>query len=776
MSTSVGKREIRVDAFEKASGRAKFTDDLIKKEALVIKVVHAKIAHGYVKAVRAEKALAIEGVLRVFTGFDTPKNLYCADGHPWSMEPGHAGVQDRLMLHTHVRYYGDDVACVVAENEVAAVRGVRAVEVEYDELPFVLDVFDAMKEGAPVIHENVPDNIVGHSNIVTGDYESAVKEPGLIKVEGWYETPAVQHCHIENCVCEAYMESGRITVVSSTQIPHIVRRIVGQALGRPWGDIRVIKPYIGGGFGNRQDANYEPLCAWVTTKMGGCPVKLECTREETFENNHTRHAMKFHIISWVRKDGTIAARKVRCYSNQGAYASHGHGVVAKGLGAISQIYPCRNFDGEAWTVYTNRVSAGAMRGYGIPQAMFADESNIDDIARALNMDPVKYRQKNLMPVGYKDDFSGNCNYFDSFNQCVEIGKSDIHYQEKREQYARQSGPIRRGVGCAVYWYNTAVWPIAMETSCCRMILNQDGSVSLQMGETEIGQGRDTVYSQMAADTIGVLFEKIHIVTTQDTDVTPYGQGAYASRQTYIGGFSIQQTGKMLKDRILEYASKLTGQPATNMDIIDGWIIRVTDQKRLMTVEELSMRALYSETDSRQLTAESSCQIRNNAYSFGCTFAEVEVNIPMCEVKILNMVNVHDCGRLINPGCAEAQVHGGMSMAIGYALSEQLLYDKKTGRILNGNLLDYKLSTVMDHPRLKARFVENYEPTSPFGTKSLGEPPACSGAPAIRNAILNATGTAINRLPMKPQALYEEFSAAGLIRDEDEQKKELKSHV
>ncbi|MDR0923864.1 MAG: xanthine dehydrogenase molybdenum-binding subunit XdhA, partial [Hungatella sp.] len=589
-----------------------------------------------------------------------------------------------------------------------------------------------------------------------------VKEPGLVKIDQWYDTPIVQHCHIENHICFASMENGKITVVSSTQIPHIVRRVVGQALGIPWGNVRIIKPYIGGGFGNKQDALYEPLCAYLSTAVGGRLVKLDVTREETFVSNRTRHSIRSHIISWVRKDGTFAARKLECFSNQGAYASHGHGIAAKGMNAFPQLYPCENIECDAYTVFTNMPVAGAMRGYGIPQAMFPVESQSDDVALAIGMDPVEFRRKNLMPVGYVDGFSKNENYFDTFNQCMDKGKTYIDFGRKRKEYANQTGPVRKGVGCAVFWYNTAVWPISLETSSCRMVMNQDGSIQVQLGETEIGQGADTAFGQMAADTLGIPFEMVHVISCQDTDVTPFGTGSYASRQTYVGGFSIKQTALLLKERILDYAHELTRMPAFNLDIRDGKVVRTTDGRELMTLGELATEAIYSLSNSQHLTSESTYQIKSNAYSFGCCFAEVEVDIPMCKVKLLDIINVHDCGQLINPALAQAQVHGGMSMGIGYALSEQLLIDGKTGRTLNDNLLDYKLSTTMDHPHLEAQFVENYEPTSAFGTKSLGEPPACPVAPAIRNAILNATGVHMYQIPMTSQALFKRFKEEGLF--------------
>lgn len=759
----VGKSVKRVDAYDKVMGRTRYTDDQCDKSAYVIRIIHSTIANGRVVSIDKSEAEKIPGVIRVFTCFDVKeKHYFPTAGHPWSTDPSHQDVADRLVMSERVCFYGDDIGAVVAEDEVAAAQALRAIKVEYEEYPIVMDVQEAMKDGAPQIHENYPNNILKHTSIRNGDYEEAIKEPGLIKVEGWYNTPTVQHCHIENFICTAEMEGDRIKMVSSTQIPHIVRRVVGQALGVGWGQIQIIKPYIGGGFGNKQDVLYEPLCAWVCREIGGHLVKLDVPREETFVSNRVRHAIRSHIVSWVRPDGTFAARKLEAFSDQGAYASHGHSIVAKGAGAFPQLYPCPNVEVDAYTVFTNKPVAGAMRGYGIPQAMWAVECHTDEVAKAIGMDPIAFRRKNLMPVGYVDGFSKNELYTDTFNQCMDKGMKEIDYERKYKEYQNQTGDIRKGIGMSVFWYNTAVWPISLETSSCRMVLNQDGSLQVQLGETEIGQGADTAYSQMAADVIGVPLENVHVVSCQDTDVTPFGTGAYASRQTYTAGFSIRQTGLLLKERILKYAHELTRMPEYNLDIIDGNIVRTTDNRVLMSLGEMATEALYSMTHSQHITAESTAQIKSNAYSFGCTFAEVEVDIPMCKVKLLDIVNVHDVGTLINPALAEAQVHGGMSMGIGFGLSEKLLFDEKTGRTLNDNLLDYKLSTFMDHPRLRAFFIENPEPTSAFGTKSLGEPPACSVAPAIRNAVYQATGVAIDDAPVNPHILFRRFKEEGLL--------------
>lgn len=759
----IGKSINRVDAFDKVTGRAKYTDDLCDKNALIAKIVPSTIAHGYVKKINCEKALELEGVIKIFTCFDVPEHRYLTPGHPYSLNPEFRDKPDRYLLNKHVRFYGDEIAVVVARDEVTAKRAVGLIEVEYEELPCVLNFDDAMKDGATLIHEGIQNNILGHSTVHSGDYQKAIAtDPDLIKVEGWYETPVVQHCHLENHVCYAYMEGGKIVVVTSTQLPHILRRLIAQALDISWGKVRVIKPYVGGGFGNKQEALYEPLCAYLTTQLNGQMVKIESTREETFINHRVRHSIKYHITSYVKPDGKIVARKMEGYSDQGGYSSHGHVVLSNSPTVFGITYPCKNLESEIFTVYTNKPAAGAMRGYGVPQITFANECNIEEICRILKIDPVEYRMQNATPKGFIDPIYSNEMFQESFKQCLEKGKQAIDYDRKKEAYKNQTGPVRRGVGVAIFWYYANVWPISLETSACRMTLNQDGSMQLQLGEVEIGQGADTVFTQMAAEVVGIPVEKVYITSTQDTDVSPFGLGAYASRQTFIGAFSIQQTGLLFKKKILEYAQNMTRMPGDILDLVDGKIIRTIDQRVILTIEDLALTALYNMADSRHISSETTANVKTNANSVGCSFAEVEVNIPLCKVNLLNLINVHDCGRLINPAMAEAQVHGGMSMGIGYALSEKMLFDEKTCKPLNNNFLDYKISTFKDHPELQALFVENAEPTNPFGVKSLGEPPTCSPAPAIRNAVYAATGIAFNEIPITPQLMYREFLKNGLI--------------
>ena len=760
----IGKSIQRVDARAKVTGQAKYTQDLMTQPMMVAKVVHSTIANGVVTGFDLDEALKVPGVIKIVTCFDVPEIDFCTPGHPWSVEAAHQDVQDRRLLNQRVRYYGDDVAAVIAEDEIAAVKAARLVKVHYEEYPALVDVADAMAEGAVAMHDNVPDNILKHTSFVLGDesFDEAVKEEGLILVDQTYDTQRVQHCHIELPVSFAYQDSnGKITVTTSTQIPHIVRRVIGQALGIPWGQVRVIKPYIGGGFGNKQDVLYEPLNAFLSLQVGGRPVKLELTREETFADTRVRHAIRFHMQGAVRPDGTLVARRVEAFSNQGGYASHGHAIVANASNMIKQLYRDEKaLESESYTVYTSTVAGGAMRGYDIPQGDFAAECLMDDLAAAIHMDPLAFRLKNCMEEGYKDPHNGITFYSYGLKKCIEAGKEAVHWDEKRAAYIFQTGSRRRGIGMAIFCYKTGVYPISLETATCRMVLNQDGSIQLMMGATEIGQGADTVFTQMAAEVLGVTEDKVYIVSTQDTDVTPFDTGAYASRQSYVSGKAVKKTAEMMKEKILEYAAWKLKMDQQTLDIRNNMIV-TAEGEELLTMEALATEALYSLERSVHITAEATSHCKENTFASGACFAEVEVDMPLGKVNVLKIINVHDSGILMNPKLAEAQVHGGMSMGLGYGLSEELMYDAK-GKPLNNNLLDYKLPTAMDTPELNVEFIELQDPTGPFGNKALGEPPAIPVAPAIRNAVLQATGIGFNQLPMEPQRLVAAFKEKGLI--------------
>ena len=761
----IGESLPRTDALAKVTGKAKYTGDFFARNMLVGKILRSPYAHAKVKNIDVTHAKALPGVEAVLTCRDVPQNVYATAGHPYSLDPKHRDVADKTILTAKARFVGDEIAAVVAVDETTAVRALKLIEVEYEIMEPVLSPEAALAEGAPLVHEERNSNIVSSAGYQIGDIDKVLQTADYI-FDDEMETGIVQHCAMENHVSYAYVDDdGRVVIVSSTQIPHICRRIVGQALGIPWGKVRIIKPYVGGGFGSKQDVCLEPLNAIMTMAVGGRPVKLELSREENMIGTRTRHAVKIKIKTGVSKNGKLLGIKIDAVSNTGAYASHGHSVMMAAGAKFKYIYVFEAIKYSPCTVYTNLPVAGAMRAYGSPQIVFALESHLDNVARKLNIDPLELRWKNFNKEGYLDPITGNKILSCGIKECVQRGKEFINWDEKKALFAKekeQEKNRRRGVGIACFSYGTGTYPDGLEIAGARIVLNQDGSVQLQTGATEIGQGSDTVFTQMAAETIGIPANMVHMISTQDTDVSPYDPGSFASRQTYVTGMAIQKASLEIKEKILEVAQKMTDRPAAALDIKDANIVDRQSGMVIVPLAQVALQCFYDPHVSSPITSDVSHNARVNAISFGVTFAEVEVDIKTGQVEVKEIINVHDSGKIINRQLAEGQVHGGVSMALGYALSEQMLFEEKTGRLLNNNFLDYKLPTILDTPDISVDFVETDEPTGPYGNKSLGEPPIISPAPAIRNAILDATGVAFNRIPIRPQYAFEEFKAAGLI--------------
>lgn len=761
---AVGKSVQRVDGVSKVTGKARYADDFTMPGMRVAKYLRSTISHGRVLAIDTRSARSLPGVDGVFTSKDIPKKLFATAGHPFSLDPGHVDVADRLLLTDHVRYMGDEIAVVVADSELTASKALALIEVEYESLQPLVDSQDILDGDAPEIHKGTRNVVKTHSFVAGGNLEEVQAQCDHL-LEGRFKTQIMQHCHLENHTAHAYMDDNeRIVIVSSTQIPHIVRRIVAEALDMDLGLLRVIKPYIGGGFGNKQDVILEPMVAFLTKQLGGIPVRLRLDREEGMVGTRVRHPFDVKVQVGFDEDGTVKLINFDALSNTGAYASHGHSIVSAGAAKTHYMYPRAVYSCKAKTIYGNIPSGGAMRGYGSPQMTFAVESIMEEAARFIGMDSVDFRLKNGARPGDKSQITKKplmtCGLLDS----IEKGKKLIDWDRKRKNRPEvQTGPVRHGLGMAVFSYGSGTYPVCVEPGSARLVLNQDGSVHLQVGATEIGQGSDTAFAQMAAETLGISFDKVHVVSVQDTDVAPFDTGAYASRQTYVTGQAVMRTAEQLKTRILAYTSVVTGLDADLITIAgDNIVIAETPEIAVMSVRDVAIDAYYDKNRGGQITAEVSYKARNNAHVFGCTFVDLTVDIPLCRVTINEIYNVHDCGVVINPLGAEGQVHGGMAMGIGAALYEELMVDPDSGRIYNNNLLDYKVPTIMDVPDLTAAFVELHEPSHPYGAKSLGEPPVLSPPPAIRNAILDATGVAINELPMTPKTIFKYFKKAGLL--------------
>lgn len=785
----IGESIRRQDAIEKVTGTAKYTEDLVPADALVAKIVHSTIANGCVTSINTKAAEALEGVVAVVTCFDVPEVDFATAGHPYSLDPDYADIKDRRLLNKRVRYYGDDVAVVVAVDELTAQKAVELVEVAYEVYPPILSIPNYGSN--PPIHDGCPNNVLGEYNFHVDASGNIVQTPNMFGkshggaevnpdlVDNVYNVPPVHHAHLEKVSCFAYKEGRRLTVVSSTQIPHIARRIISEALDDiPLGDIRVIKPYVGGGFGNKQDVLYEPLAAYLSNMLGGTCVSIILSREETFQNSRTRHGMRINV-NMNFTDNRLHFSSATLYSNSGSYAAHGHAIAESAITNLFQLYPLRpteaNHDsmiglGKSVTFYTNMPTAGAMRGYGIPQMCFAVESYIDYLARNLNYDALELRRKNMMRLNDVDPFIHITCKSNGLDKCMDKGIKEMDWYRKRAEYQifnQSSCVIKKGIGMAIFAYKTSVYPISVETASCRMVLNQDGSVQVQIGATEIGQGSDTGFNQMASEILTIPSNKIHVVSMQDTDVTPFDTGSYASRQSYVSGGAVKKAALLLVDKILSHASEMTGISVTALRLIDEHIVSSISGEILLSIGEVMTHALYINnhiTPTEHITAESTYTGNTNVYAFGACFVDIEVDVPIGKIHIKRIMNVHDSGKIINPQLAQAQLHGGMAMGIGYALGEQMQFDQQTGQLLNPNFRDYKIPTSMDIPDLETAFVETFEPSGPFGNKGVGEPPLIPVAPAIRNALQFATGVNFTSLPLSPDKLIANFIENGIIQE------------
>jgi len=761
---AIGKPLKRVDALEKATGRALYTDDFQVPGVLVAKCVRSTIAHGRVKSIHVKAARSLSGIVNVFTYEDVPSTPFSTAGHPLNLDPNHEDVADRLVLTRDIRFYGDEIAVVAAESEKIAQEAVELVRVEYEVYEPLMTPERILAPGAREIHKG-SGNMAGENAFQCGgDVQKAFQESDFL-LEADYQTRMVQHCQMENHSVLAHMKDGnRITLVTATQIPQIVRRIVGKALDLPWHQIRVIKPHVGGGFGNRQDVVLEPLAAFLTLKLGGRPIRILLNREESFGCTRTRHPFHVHMTSGVKRDGTLTANRISTISITGGYASHGHAVAAAGGAKASSLYPRAAMAYEGRTLYANMPVAGAMRAYGSPQTIYAIECNMEDVARKIGMDSVRFRLKNVAVEGDVNPLSQKPLLSCGIKACLIKGREWIGWDEKKRDYADwKQGPVRKGLGVACFSYGSGTYPVCVEIAGTRLVLNPDGFISLQVGAVEIGQGSDTVAVQMASETLGVPCSRIQLASTHDTDFLPFDTGAYASRQSYVLSNTLLKASLEFKNKILKYASIIRNIPEAKLDIKGGIVVHAGGGAReVISLEDLARNAYYHKEQGGQITTDVSHKTTTNAPCFGCTFVDVTVDIPLCRVHINDIINVHDSGVILNPVTAEGQVQGGMAMGIGAALYEALQVDPKTGYVHNNSFSDYKIPTALDVPRMGCEFVETFEPTSGYGNKALGEPPVISPPPAIRNAILDATGVAINELPLTPQALFRHFRRAGLV--------------
>lgn len=768
----VSKRLRKFDGEAIVKGEARYTADMLPPGALCAKILRSPHAHARIRSIKTDQALAVPGVVLVLTHQNVPRIPYTTAGQNFP-EPS---PYDAYMLDDKVRFVGDRVAVVVAETEAAAVAGCEALGVEYDALPAVFDPAEAMKAGAPAIHDEPEStgihdparNLVAHIQVEVGDVDAAFRKADRV-VENTYSVHYVQHAPMEPHVCLAYLdESKRIVIVSATQVPFHVRRIVARVIQVPIARIRVIKPRIGGGFGGKQEIVLDDLCAYIALKTGR-PVFMELKRDEEFFASRTRHPQQITMKTGLTKDGTIVANEMRVLANTGAYGTHGLTVQSNTGSKTLPFYRSPNLRYVADVAYTNLPIAGAMRGYGAPQGYFALECHMDEIAQALGMDPMELRRKNFVRVGDVDPIATKLGEGKAglervvkscgLDQCIELAAKAIGREPgsgacKGREVAAPWAEKRRGRGFAICMHGSGI--AGDDVAGATIKVNEDGSFNLLIGATDLGTGSDTILAQMAAEVLGVSLADM-IVYSSDTDFTPFDVGAYASSTTYVSGTAVVRAAEKVRERLREVAAHLMGVPVAEVTFQDSFF-GSRGGKRIH-VKEAALKSFYGE-DKQQIIETASFLTLDSPPPFAACYADVEVDLATGAVKVTDIVSAVDLGRAINPTLAEGQIIGSVSMGIGYALTEEMQFSP-AGKMLNASLMEYKVPTALDLPEIKAIIVESDEPSGPFGAKSVGEICLDVVAPAIANAIFNATGVRLRNLPFTPERVWRALKEVGV---------------
>ena len=746
----VNKPVPKTDAMSLVTGKPVYTDDLAPSDCLIVKILRSPHANAWVEEIKTDAAKKIEGIACVLTYEDVSHKRFTLAGQtapeisPW----------DRYIIDKHVRFVGDPVAIVAGETEEAVDKALKRIKVKYRVEEAVLDIHTA-KDNPILVHPEddwyMPIPVGGDNkrNLCSSNVEEvgdvdAMLEKCAYKVDQVYHTKANQQTMMETFRTYCYMDHfQRLTVVSSTQIPFHIRRIVGNALNIPSSKVRVIKPRIGGGFGAKQSSVSEvfpALVTWVT----GRPSKIVFSRKESMIASSPRHEMEVHIRMGADENGIVKAIDLYTLSNTGAYGEHGPTTV--GLSGHKSIALYRHTEAYRFAydvVYTNMQAAGAYRGYGATQGIFAVESAADELAYKMGMDPVKFRELN-MPMegealpGYPDvPINGSC----TMDKCLARAKEMIGWDEKYPFRDMGNGKVR-GVGIAMAMQGSSI--AGIDVGGADIKLNEDGSYTLALGCSDMGTGCDTILAQMAADCLDTDMKNI-VVFSVDTDISPYDSGSYASSTTYATGNAVIQACGELRKRIHAFGAQMLGVSAEDSDF-DGEKVRTEDGKEV-TLQQIAGKATCGVCSELQVVKEYSSPISPPPFMVGA--AEVEVDKETGQIDVIDYVGVIDCGTPINPNLARVQAEGGIGQGIGMVLYEDVQYTDK-GKIRNNSFMQYKIPNRMDIPKVRIEFESSYEKTGPFGAKSIGELVIDTPCPAIANAVYNATGVRVRELPITPE--------------------------
>ena len=750
----VNKSLQKKDAMALVTGKPVYTDDLAPKDCLIIKILRSPYANAWVEEIKTDTAMKVEGMALILTWKDVPKRRFASAGQTYpEFSP-----YDRMILDQHLRFVGDAVAIVAGETEAAVDLAMKRIKVKYRVETPVLDMHTA-KDNPVLVHPEEDweskfpvgadnkRNLAAKGHEEMGDIDKVLSECKYT-VDEVYHTKADQQCMMETfrtyCTKDYF---GRLNVVSSTQVPFHLRRILGNALGIPSSRIRVIKPRIGGGFGAKQTEVCEIYPA-IVTWMTGRPSKIVYSRYESLICASPRHEMEVHVKVGADENGIVRGIKVEALSNAGAYGDHSPTTI--GLTGHKAIALYRNLEAYAFdyeVVYTNVQASGAYRGYGATQGIYAVESAVNELAHKMGMDPVKIKELN-MPLeggplpGYHDvPYAQSC----TMDRCMARAKEMMNWDAKYPCRDMGNGKVR-GVGVAMAMQGSSI--AALDVGGADIKLNEDGSYTLALGCSDMGTGCDTILSQIAAECLETPMNNI-VVFSVDTDISPYDSGSYASATTYTTGMAVVKACQDLRAKICEVGAEMLEADKAEVDFDGSFVYCTEEESRRVSLEAIALKGTCFNNTELQVVRQHSSPLSPPPFMVG--MAEVEVDTETGSVELLDYVAVVDCGTPINPNLARVQTEGGLVQGIGMALSEDVQYTEK-GKIRNNSFMQYKIPTREDIGDIRVDFECSYEKTGPFGAKSIGELVIDTPCPAIAEAVYNATGVRVRELPILPEKI------------------------
>lgn len=752
---NVNRAVMKKDAMALVTGAPVYTDDLAPKDCLVVKVLRSPHAHALVKTIDTKRASAVPGIACVLTWEDSPACRFTQAGQTYP-EPS---PYDRRIIDRRLRFVGDVVAIVAGDTEQAVDRALKLIKTEYEVLKPVLD-FRKAKDNPVLVHPEEDwkslcpvgadnkRNLCSSGSESDGDVEAVLKDCDLV-IERTYHTKADNQTMMETFRAFTYLDAfGRLNVVASTQIPFHIRRILANALGIPKSAVRVVKPRIGGGFGAKQTGVAEIYPAIVTMKTGR-PAKMIYTRYESMIAASPRHEMEVTVRMGLSKEGKVRAVDMYTLSNTGAYGEHGPTTVGLSGHKAIPIYTPEAFRFTYDVVYTNYQSSGAYRGYGATQGLFAVETALNEAAALLGIDPLEIRRKNflrerqIMPAYYNERLE-SCHV----SQCMEKARAMMDWDKKYPFKDMGNGKVR-GVGVGISMQGSGIPCVDVGTVTIR--LSDEGHYNMMIGATDMGTGCDTILSQMAADCMDCDVKDI-VVSGVDTDVSPYDSGSYASSTTYVTGMAVVKACKELREKIIAQGAELLGIPAKTADF-DGACVyaanedNANDGSASISLKDISTKRMCGSGLALEATVSHSSP--TSPPPFMCGMAEVEVDLQTGEIELLEYKAAVDCGTVINPNLARIQAEGGIVQGIGMALFEDINYTDK-GRLKENSFMQYKIPARVEIPDLEVEFDSSYEPSGPFGAKSVGEVVMNTPLPAIVQAVYHATGLWFRELPVTPE--------------------------